>query len=99
MASEELTISIGARDSGALSTIKQLNNQLKFLDKEYSLAQKSSKTFDSSLQGQKTKLEYLKNSYTVTAQKLDKYKKNQNDYIKPWKKIIWTYLARLTEGR
>ena len=76
MASEELTISIGARDSGALSTIKQLNNQLKFLDKEYALAQKSSKTFDSSLQGQRTKLEYLKNSYTVTAQKLDKYKQN-----------------------
>ena len=76
MASEELTISIGARDTGALSTIKQLNNQLKFLDREYALAQKSSKTFDSSLQGQRTKLEYLKNSYTVTAQKLDKYKQN-----------------------
>ena len=37
MASEELTITLGARDSGALSTIKQLNNQLKFLDKEYAL--------------------------------------------------------------
>ena len=74
MASEELSISIGAHDSGALSTIRQLNSQLKFLDREYQMTRRSSSDFDNTLQGQRAKLSYLNNTYQTTSQKLQVYR-------------------------
>ena len=71
---EDLSISIGAKDNGALTTIKQLNSQLKFLDKQYNITKNGIKGFGDSIQGQKAKLEMLKQSYELNTQKLQKYK-------------------------
>lgn len=70
---EQLIVTIGAKDS-ASTVIKKVNNELKYLDKEYSLAKKSSKDFEDSQEGLRTKLDYLSNKYDATKTKLQAYK-------------------------
>lgn len=77
---EQLLVTIGARDS-ASTVIKKVNSELKYLDKEYNLAKKSSKEFENSQDGLKTKLDYLGNKYEVNKTKLQAYK-NQMDKAK-----------------
>ncbi|WP_346884311.1 phage tail tape measure protein [Clostridium sp. UBA4395] len=77
---EQLLVTIGAKDS-ASTVIKKVNSELKYLDKEYGLAKKSSKDFESSQDGLRTKLDYLGNKYEVNKTKLQAYK-NQLDKAK-----------------
>ena len=74
---EQLIVTIGAKDS-ASTVIKKVNNELKYLDKGYGLAKKSSKDFENSQEGLQTKLEYLNNKYDANKIKLEAYK-NQMD--------------------
>ena len=59
MSDSELIVTIGAKDN-TTSIIRKVNNELKYLDKEYELARKSSKNFENSQEGIKKKLETLK---------------------------------------
>ncbi len=77
---EQLLVTIGAKDS-ASTVIKKVNSELKYLDREYGLAKKSSKEFENSQDGLKTKLDYLGNKYEVNKTKLQAYK-NQLDKAK-----------------
>ncbi len=77
---EQLLVTIGAKDS-ASTVIKKVNSELKYLDREYGLAKKSSKDFESSQDGLRTKLDYLGNKYEVNKTKLQAYK-NQLDKAK-----------------
>lgn len=77
---EQLLVTIGAKDS-ASTVIKKVNSELKYLDKEYGLAKKSSKEFENSQDGLRTKLDYLGNKYEVNKTKLQAYK-NQLDKAK-----------------
>lgn len=70
---EQLIVTIGAKDT-ASTAIKKVNNELKYLDKEYNLAKKSSKDFESSQDGLQNKLEYLNKKYDANKIKLEAYK-------------------------
>ena len=74
MSEESLLFTIGAKDS-ASSAIKKINNNLKYLDKEYNSLAKNSKNFESSQEGLAKKLEYLGNKYEQTKQKTQAYSK------------------------
>lgn len=75
---EQLLVTIGAKDT-ASNVIKKVNSNLKYLDKEYSLAQKSSKNFDNSQEGLAKKLEYLSSKYDQNKTKLSAYNKQLED--------------------
>ena len=74
MSDSELIVTIGAKDN-TTSVIRKVNNELKYLDKEYELARKSSKNFETSQEGIKKKLETLSSKYDANKIKLDAYKK------------------------
>lgn len=74
MSDSELIVTIGAKDNTS-TVIRKVNNELKYLDKEYELARKSSKNFEISQEGIKKKLETLSSKYDANKIKLDAYKK------------------------
>lgn len=74
MSDSELIVTIGAKDNTS-TVIRKVNNELKYLDKEYELARKSSKNFETSQEGIKKKLETLSSKYEANRIKLDAYKK------------------------
>lgn len=73
MSEEQLIVTIGAKDS-ASTIIGKVNSQLKYLDKEYNLAMKSSDGFDKSMDGLGTTLKSLQSKYEANSIKLKAYK-------------------------
>ena len=74
MSDEQLIVTIGAKDS-ASTIIKKVNQELKYLDKEYKLAEQGSKDFDKSMDGLQTKLSSLEKKYEANNIKLQAYRK------------------------
>lgn len=74
MSDEQLIVTIGAKDS-ASTVIKKVNQELRYLDKEYKLAEQGSKDFDKSMDGLKSKLSMLERKYEANNMKLQAYKK------------------------
>ncbi|NFG42081.1 phage tail tape measure protein [Clostridium botulinum] len=79
MADEELLVTLGVQDKGTNKQIGALNRELKGLDKEFKSANKTSKDFEKSTEGLKTKLSYLEKSYKANETKLDAYKKKMSE--------------------
>ncbi len=96
MSEEQLIVTIGAKDS-ASTIIGKVNSQLKYLDKEYNLAMKSSEGFDKSMDGLGTKLKSLQSKYEANGIKLKAYK-DQFDKAKESVSKKEAELRRLTQA-
>ena len=57
MSEEQLLVTLGVKDKGASSQIKELNKEIKSLDSVYKKTSSTSKDFEKSAEGLKTKLE------------------------------------------
>lgn len=76
---DDLLFTLGIQDKGAGRAIKELNKELKYLDKEYKATSKGSKEFEKTQEGLKTKLKYLEKSYDANKAKLQVYKKQMEE--------------------
>lgn len=72
--SEDLIVTIGARDNGLRSTITQINRELRTLDRVYKTSAKSGRTLATSQEALTRKLNYLQQKQTLVNQKLEYYK-------------------------
>lgn len=72
--SEQLLITLGIQDKNASQQINAINKEIKALDKEFKAANSTSKDFEKSAEGLRTKLTYLEQSYSANNTKLDSYK-------------------------
>ena len=79
---EKLIVELGVKDAGTSKQLSAINKELKGLDREYKSANNTSKDFEKSQEGLKSKLTYLQKAYDLNATKLETYKKKTTDAIK-----------------
>lgn len=76
---EKLIVELGVKDAGTSKQLSAINKELKGLDREYKSANQTSKDFEKSQEGLKTKLTYLQKTYDLNATKLQTYKKKMQE--------------------
>lgn len=79
MANEELLVTLGVQDKGTTTKIRALNKELKSLDTQYRLADKSSGGFDNSLNGLQKKLTLIQQKIEAHNSKLSVFQKRMKE--------------------
>ena len=78
MSEEQLLVTLGVKDKGASSQIKELNKEINVLESVYKKTSSTSKDFEKSAEGLKTKLDYLSKKYDANKAKLSAYKEQMS---------------------